>query len=131
MTARTPKTWQVGSTTASLLVASLLVLQGLVIGFATNLRAGESGLSANSICVTNGEAQPGGDPAAPGPRRAHADQCCVFHCSGGGVPVASSWEEELVRISHAQNAWSGDAAAAFSPWPTLPVGSRAPPISIL
>jgi len=130
MTARTPRTWQLGSTTASLLVASLLVLQGLMIGLATNLRAGESGLSANSICVTKGDAQPGGDPAAPAPRRAHGDQCCVFHCSGG-VPAASSWEEALVRISHAQDALSGDARGAFSAWPTLPVGSRAPPISIL
>ncbi len=129
MTARAPKTWQVGSTTASLLVASLIVLQGLVIGFATNLR-GESGVSANSICVTKGDAQ-AGDPSAPAPRRAHGDQCCVFHCSGGGVPPASSWEEGLVRISHAQDAWSGEETDAFSPRPTLPVGSRAPPISIL
>ena len=129
MTARTPKTWQVGTTTASLLVASLLVLQGLVIGFATNLR-GESGLSANSICVTKGDAQPG-DPSAPAPRRAHGDSCCVFHCSGGGVLPASSWEEALARISHAQDAWSGEETDAFSPRPTLPVGSRAPPIFIL
>jgi hypothetical protein len=129
MTVRIPKTWQVGTTTASLLVASLLVLQGLVIGFATNLR-GESGLSANSICVTKGDAQPG-DPSAPAPSRAHGDHCCFFHCSGGGLPAASSWEEALVRISHAQDAWSGDETDAFSPRPTLPVGSRAPPISIL
>ena len=129
MTERAPKTWQVGSATASLLFASLLVLQGLVIGFATNLR-GEAGLSANSICVTKGDAQPD-DPAAPAPRRAHGDQCCVFHCSGGGLPAASSWEEALVRISHAQDAWSGEETDAFSPRPTLPVGSRAPPISIL
>jgi hypothetical protein len=129
MTARTPKTWQVGSTTASLLVASLLVLQGLLIGFATNLR-GEAGVSANSICLTKGDAQPG-DPSAPAPRRVHGDQCCVFHCSGGGVPPASSWEEALLRISHAQDAWSGDETDALLPWPTLPVGSRAPPISIL
>jgi hypothetical protein len=128
ITARPLKTWQVGSTTASLLVASLLVLQGLVIGFAINLR-GESGLSANSICVTKGDAQ-AGDPSAPAPRRAHADQCCVFHCSGG-VPPASSWEEALARISYAQDAWSGEETDAFSPRPTLPVGSRAPPISIL
>jgi hypothetical protein len=130
MTARTPKTWQVGSTTASLLVASLLVLQGLLIGFATNLRASESGLSANSICVTKGDAQPG-DPSVPAPRRAHGDQCCVFHCSGGGLPAASCWEEALVRISHAQDAWSGEETDAFPPRLTLPVGSRAPPISIL
>ena len=129
MTARPLKTRQVGSTTASLLVASLLVLQGLVIGFAINLR-GESALSANSICVTKGDAQ-AGDPSTPAPRRAHADECCVFHCSGGGVPPASSWEEALARISHAQDAWSGDETDAFSPRPTLPVGSRAPPISIL
>jgi hypothetical protein len=123
-----PKARQVGSTTASLLVASLLVLQGLALVFAINLR-GESGLSANSICVTKGDAQ-AGDPSAPAPRRAHADQCCVFHCSGG-VPPASSWEEALARISHAQDAWSGEETDAFSPRPTLPVGSRAPPISIL
>jgi len=127
ITARPPKTWQVGSTTASLLVASLLVLQGLVIGFAS-IR-GEAGLSANSICVTKGDAR-AGDPSAPAPRRAHADQCCVFHCSGG-VPPASSWEEAVARISHAQDAWSGEETDAFSPRPTLPVGSRAPPISIL
>jgi hypothetical protein len=129
MTARPLKTWQVGSTTASLLVASLIVLQGLVIGFATNLR-GESGLSANSICVTKGDAQ-AGDPSAPAPRRAHGDPCCVFHCSGGGVPPTSSWEEALARISHAQDAWSGEETDAYSPRQTLPVGSRAPPISIL
>jgi hypothetical protein len=127
MTAKAPKTWQVGSTTASLLVASLLVLQGLVIGFAS-IR-GEAGLSANSICVTKDGAR-SGDPSAPAPRHAHGDQCCVFHCSGG-VPAASSWQEALVRVSHARDAWSGDEASAFSPWPTLPVGSRAPPISIL
>jgi len=128
ITARPPKTWQVGSTTASLLVASLLVLQGLVIGFAS-IR-GEAGLSANSICVTKGDAR-AGDPSAPAPRRAHGDQCCVFHCSGGGVPPTSSWEEALARISHAQDAWSGEETDAFAPRPTLPVGSRAPPISIL
>lgn len=128
ITARPPKTWQVGSTTASLLVASLLVLQGLVIGFAS-IR-GEAGLSANSICVTKGDAQ-AGDPSAPAPRRAHGDQCCVFHCSGGGVPPTSSWEEALARISHAQDAWFGEETDAYSPRPTLPVGSRAPPISIL
>jgi hypothetical protein len=130
MTVRTPKNWQVGTTTASLLVASLLVLQGLLIGFATNLRAAESGVSANSICVTKGDAQPG-DPSAPAPRRAHGDYCCAFHYSGGGLPAASSWEETLVRISHAQDAWSGEETVAFPPRPTLPVGSRAPPISIL
>jgi hypothetical protein len=129
ITARPLKTWQVGSTTASLLVASLLVLQGLVIGFAINLR-GEAGLSANSICVTKGDAR-ASDPSAPAPRRAHGDSCCVFHCSGGGVPPASSWQEALVRTSHAQDAWSGEETDAFSPRPTLPVGSRAPPTSIL
>jgi hypothetical protein len=108
----------------------LLVLQGLLIGFATNLR-GESGLSANSICLTKSQAQPGGDPSAPAPTRGHADQCCVFHCAGAGAPVASSWEEGLVRVSHAQDVRSADPTGAFSPWPTLPVGSRAPPISIL
>jgi hypothetical protein len=129
ITARPPKTWQVGSTTASLLVASLLVLQGLVIGFALNLR-GESGFSANSICVTKGDAQ-AGDPSVPAPRRAHGDLCCVFHCSGGGLPPTSSWDEALARISHVQDARSGEEIDAFSPRPTLPVGSRAPPISIL
>ena len=128
ITASPPKARQVGSTTASLLVASLLVLQGLVIGFAS-IR-GEAGLSANSICVTKGDAR-ADDPSAPAPRRAHGDQCCVFHCSGGGVPPTSSWEEALARISHAQDAWSGEETDAFSPRPTLPVGSRAPPISIL
>ena len=129
ITAGPLKTRQVGSTTASLLVASLLVLQGLALVFAINLR-GEAGLSANSICVTKGDAQ-ADDPSAPAPRRAHADQCCVFHCSGGGVPPTSSWEEALARISHAQDAWSGEETDAFSPRQTLPVGSRAPPISIL
>ncbi|MGA8169765.1 MAG: hypothetical protein WB816_02850 [Methylocystis sp.] len=128
MKTRTPRNWQLGSTTASLLVAYMLVLQGLALGFVTG---GEAGIFADSVCLTKAQAQLGGDPAAPAPTRGHADQCCVFHCAGAGFPAASAWQEAPVRAHHAGAAWSGDATAVFLPWPTLPVGSRAPPVSIL
>lgn len=120
-----------GSTTATLLVAYMLVLQGLVVGIALGPQSGRAGLVANAICATKGETVPGGEPALPGRSRSHADHCCVVHCSGAGVPPGSAWEEPPARVAHREVAWSGAAMDAFSPRPTLPVGSRAPPISII
>jgi hypothetical protein len=133
MKTATLKTWPVGPTAASLFVAYMLVLQSLVLGLVTKPGSLRAGVFAGGVCLNDGKAQTAdGDPAAPGPRRGHAgDQCCVFHCSGAGIPPTSAFDEVPVRAFHAQRAWAGAAMVSFSPWPTLPVGSRAPPTAIL
>jgi hypothetical protein len=70
-------------------------------------------------------------PGVPAGSRSHADKCCLLHFSGAGAPPSSSFDDALFRAWRGQLAWSGAPAQLSISWPTLPVGSRAPPISIL
>jgi hypothetical protein len=127
MSKRPEKTWQFGSTTASLLVAYLLVLQGFGVGFSIGSRTGQVGLFASAIC-TNADKQ--GSDAAPGlpaPSRGHADKCCVFHFSGAGIPPAYVSGTTFASAAFAQAAWVAENTREPSHRLTLPVGSRAPP----
>jgi len=131
MVTKNDKTWQFGSTTASLLVAYMLVLQGFAVGFALSPKTGQLGIFANSVCL-NGETQSNNNaPGMPSQSRGHGDKCCVFHYSGAGIPPVALWNEALFRTSYAQAVWSEATTRTPMPWPTLPVGSRAPPTSIL
>jgi hypothetical protein len=126
---QTSRTSQLGSAAASLFVAYMLVLQGVVASFAFTARMGEASFLANAICLekTDGQSSRDGSPVAPGPKQSHASSCCVFHCSGAGAPPPSSYADGLERAFHAQIAWTGAEPEALYRWPTLPVGSRAPP----
>ena len=120
------KSWQFGPASATLLVAYLLVLQGLAVGFAVGAR---SGLFAGPICLSNGANPSTTDSSAPArPSHNSADVCCVLHCSGMGDATAAgfSWQSppplrvaETLRPTYAQ---VGPTRAA-----TPPLGSRAPP----
>jgi hypothetical protein len=124
---RTEKTWQFGSTTASLLVAYLLVLQGFAVGYSISSRTGQIGLFASAICLSGEKAKNENTPGLPAQSRGHADKCCVFHFSGAGVPPANLWGTGAPPSAYAQTAWAAETESDFSHRPTLPVGSRAPP----
>jgi hypothetical protein len=120
-----------GQTTASLFVAYMLVLQSLAVGLvATPVLRG--GMFAATVCVNDEVRAPDGAPATPGPTGGHAkDQCCVFHCSGAGAPLASAPAVVPAPVYGVLAHWSGPTKRALSRWPTLPVGSRAPPTILL
>lgn len=116
-----------GATAATLLVAYLLVLQGIAAGAVTSARG--SALFADAICLSKSSGSLDGAPGAPIRPSRHGDACCVFHCvSMGGAttpspfvgetPPALSYIEARLAFEHAL---SGSEAA------TPPLGSRAPP----
>jgi hypothetical protein len=127
MTSRIEKLRQFGPA-ATLLVAYLLVLQGLAVGFATNGRAAASGLFGNSICLTTPEAARNSDPAAPARSASHKDSCCIFHCSGMGVAPEPGCSGETPRssVDGAATPPLGHLVALATPR-SSPLGSRAPP----
>jgi hypothetical protein len=126
------KAWPLGTTTASLFVAYMLVLQSLAIGLAgapSLLRGG----AASGVCINASEAESQrGEPAGPGPSQGHVgDQCCVLHFAGAGLPPAAVFSDAPDRRFSALADWIGATTRLFSPWPTLPLGSRAPPSFLL
>jgi hypothetical protein len=123
------KTWQFGPASATLLVAYLLVLQGLAVGFTVGAK---SGLFAGSICLSKGSGSSKADPAAPG-RQSHnsADVCCVLHCSGMGDATAAAFTAQtppLRLVAERLTPFSAQDGLARTATP--PLGSRAPPSSI-
>jgi hypothetical protein len=128
------RTWPLGSTTASLFVASMLVLQSLAVVLAGPVGGLRGGLFAGGLCLGSSDSRGGGnDSSEPSrPTGGHiGDQCCVFHCGGAGLPPSEIVAGAPTRSYGAARALSADARASFAHWPTLPVGSRAPPNSIL
>lgn len=120
------RTFQVGPTTVTLLVAYLLVLQGLAVGVTTIRSA--SGLFANAICLTSapGEAK---NPAAPARPSRHGDACCVLQCGGmGAAAAASPFVGEIPpSLSYVEVKLAFDETVARAETATPPLGSRAPP----
>ena len=130
---QTTRTSQLGSAAASLFVAYMLVLQGLAAGLSLSAARGEAGFLGNVVCLEKNEGRPSSyaDPLAPGPKRNHGVSCCVLHCSGAGAPPLSSYVEELRGAFPVTVAWPGlDERSATLQWPTLPLGSRAPPQTV-
>jgi len=128
MTPRTTRNRHFGSTAATLLVAYLLVLQGIAAGAVTSARG--SALFADAICLSKGSGSLDGDGGAPIRPTRHGDACCVVHCATmggaatpspftGETPPALSYVEARLAFSHAL---SGSEPA------TPPLGSRAPPV---
>lgn len=124
------RTKHFGSTAATLLVAYLLILQGIAAGAVTSARG--SALFADAICLSKNAGPLDGAPGAPIRPSRHGDACCVIHCASlggaaapspfvGETPPALSYIEARLAFEHAL---SGSEAA------TPPLGSRAPPVLI-
>lgn len=118
--------FQVGSTTATLLVAYLFVLQGLAVGV-TTVRS-PSGLFANAICLTNA---PGDEkaPATPARSSRHGDVCCVLQCGALGAAAAAAPFVGAIppALSYVEVKPAFDATVVRADAATPPLGSRAPP----
>ena len=114
-----------GTRTAPLLVAYLLVLQSLALGLVSPVQA----MRASGVCIQSADDRAPSVPGAPRPTGSQShDQCCVFHGAGAGMapPEAAA---KLPPAPHGVPAdWPAPSVAAASLWPTLPVGSRAPPV---
>ncbi|CAJ0883712.1 hypothetical protein AMST5_03457 [freshwater sediment metagenome] len=121
-----------GSTAATLLVAYLLILQGLAAGAVTSARG--SALFADAICLNkaSGPADDGA-PGAPIRPSRHGDAaCCVFHCASlGGAAAPSPFVGETPpALSYIEARLAFDHALSGSEAATPPLGSRAPPALI-
>jgi hypothetical protein len=130
MTPRREKTRQFGSTAATLLVAYLLILQGIAAGAVTSARG--AAIFADAICLSKSSGPLDGAPGAPTRSSRHGDACCVVHMAGlggaaapspfvGETPPALTYVEARLAFEHALP----NAGAA-----TPPLGSRAPPVLI-
>jgi hypothetical protein len=120
------KSWQFGPASATLLVAYLLVLQGLAVGFAVGAK---SGLFTGPICLSKGDGVLGTGPSAPA-RSSHSsdDVCCILHCSGMGdatIPGFVSQISPLRFVAEKLTPFSAQDGLARPATP--PLGSRAPP----
>jgi hypothetical protein len=130
MIARTDKRWELGPTALTLLVAYLLVLQGIAVGVASGQRS-TSGLYANSTCFSRSANSLDGDPSTPARPARHGDICCVFHCAGfGATGPVSSFVVETPPASFAEIKLAFDERGAIAETATPPLGSRAPPATI-
>jgi len=128
MSIASPGTRTFGTRTAPLFVAYLFVLQSLAIGLVSPIGAPRAGGFTSGACIQSVDDRGPGVPGAPRPSGGQShDQCCVFHGAGAGMAPPEA-AVKLPRAPHATPAnWSAPPLAAISLWPTLPVGSRAPP----
>ena len=128
MSIASPGTRAFGARTAPLFVAYLFVLQSLAVGLVSPVAALRAGGFASAACIQSSEEPAPGVPNAPRPTGGQShDQCCVFHGAGAGMAPPDT-AAKLPPASHGTPAdWPAPALAAVSLWPTLPVGSRAPP----
>jgi hypothetical protein len=108
-----------GSTASSLLVAYLLVLQGVMVAI-SGLGAATGPMAGGLLCAAQGAAAPSSDEAPQAP-------CCVLHCAGAAAPPPALAGLAPPAMVVAQAAFPGDASARRAPRQLLPVGSRAPP----
>jgi len=131
MSIATPGSRAFGARTAPLFVAYLFVLQSLAIGLVSPVGAMRA-VGFSGACIQSVDDRAPGVPGAPRPTGGQAhDQCCVFHGAGAGMGPPET-AAKLPPARHGRPAdWSEPALAAISLWPTLPVGSRAPPSSDL
>lgn len=122
------RTWRLGPA-AALLLAYLLVLQGLVFGVSTSARG--AALFSGQVCLSksSGPLDGGGDPAAPTRRARHGDSCCVFHSAAFGAATAPSpfIGEAPPALAYVEIRLAYDESRARSEPATPPLGSRAPP----
>ena len=120
--------WRLGPA-AALLLAYMLVLQGIVAGV-SGARA--SGPFGSAICFSKSTGPLGDNPATPPAQGRHSDKCCVFHgASPGGPPTDSPFVGEPPRAQvHIEIKRAFDSARALSEAATPPLGSRAPPVLI-
>lgn len=129
MISRSDKTRHFGSTAATLLVAYLLVLQGIAAGAVSSARG--AALFADAICLSKSSG-PLDTPGAPIRPSRHGDACCVFHCASlGGATAPSPFVGETPpALSYIASKLAFDHALSGSDAATPPLGSRAPPALI-
>ncbi|MGJ0507122.1 MAG: DUF2946 family protein [Methylocystis sp.] len=117
-----------GSTAATLLVAYLLILQGLAAGAVTSARG--AALFSDAICLSKASGPADGGPGAPIRPSRHGDAvCCVFHCASmGGATAPSPFVGETPpALSYIAAKLAFEHALRGSEAATPPLGSRAPP----
>ncbi|QGM97355.1 DUF2946 family protein [Methylocystis parvus] len=130
MNPRSENSRHFGSTAATLLVAYLLILQGIAAGAVASTRG--AALFADAICLSKSSGALDGAPGAPIRSSRHGDACCVVQMAGfggaaapspfiGETPPALTYVEARLAFGHALP--SAEAA-------TPPLGSRAPPVLI-
>ncbi len=129
MNPRNARTRHFGSTAATLLVAYLLVLQGIAAGAITSARG--AALFADAICLSKSSG-PLDSPAAPIRPSRHGDACCVIHCVAfGGATAPSPFVGETPpALSFVEAKLAYDNALTEAKAATPPLGSRAPPTLI-
>jgi len=125
MNPRSEKTRHLGSTAATLLVAYLLILQGIAAGAVTSARG--AALFADAICLSKASGPL--DGGAPIRSSRHGDACCVVHMAGfGGASAPSPFVGETPpALSYMEAKLAFEHALPNSEAATPPLGSRAPP----
>lgn len=123
------KRWHFGSSAATLLVAYLLILQGISAGVVTSARG--AALFADAICLSKSAGPIGGTGAPIRPSR-HGDVCCVVHCASlGGATAPSPFVGETPpALSYVEARLAFERALPNVGAATPPLGSRAPPALI-
>jgi len=128
MSIASPGTRAFGTRSAPLFVAYLFVLQSLAIGLVSPVGAMRASGFTSGACIQSVDDRSPGVPGAPRPVGGQAhDQCCVFHGAGAGIAPPETGAKLPPAPQGAPGDWSAPSLAAISLWPTLPVGSRAPP----
>jgi hypothetical protein len=128
MSIATPGTRASGLRTAPLFVAYLFVLQSLAVGLVSPVAALRAGGFANGACIQSSDERAPGVPGAPRPSGGQShDQCCVFHGAGAGMPPPEAAVKLPLAPYGVAADWLPATLKTASLWPTLPVGSRAPP----
>ncbi|MBG0810746.1 hypothetical protein IY145_15345 [Methylosinus sp. H3A] len=127
MTQQNDKSWQYGQTAATLLVAYLLVLQGLTAGLVVGARAGQNVLGS-AICLTAKTTAVDENSQGPSAPAQRMDACCVQHCTGldGGV-IGRFVELDAPRSPVAGRLLPLRESGGHKRLAQLPVGARAPP----
>ncbi|MFY9655771.1 MAG: hypothetical protein WAK01_04165 [Methylocystis sp.] len=124
----TPGTRALRLRTVPLFVAYLFVLQSLAVGLVSPVAALRAGGFASGACIQSSDERGPGIPGAPRPSGGQShEQCCVFHGAGAGM-APPEMAAKLPPAPHGIPAdWLAATLTGVSLWPTLPVGSRAPP----
>lgn len=130
MTPCRDRTRHFGTTAATLLVAYLLILQGIAAGAVTSARG--AALFADAICLSKASNPLDGAPGAPMRPTRHGDACCVVHMAGfGGATAPSPFVGEIPPpLTYVEARLAFDHGAPRTEAATPPLGSRAPPALI-
>lgn len=118
--------WRLGPA-AALLLAYLLVLQGLAFGVSSSARG--AALFSGAICFSKSSGPLDSGPGTPARPARHGDACCVFHSAGFGAAATPSpfVGEPPPSLYYVEIKLAYDEAPAQSKAATPPLGSRAPP----